>query len=281
MKILQNQYIRNNSIIIVQALVIAASVIVLLHVFNFPTIIIIAFIASLGLQSWCQLNPCYADYITSAEAPLGSTALLITMLISHSLPLSIVVTFFVLFIYHYFFSSYELYHDIYFTALLFTIILTFIIVYLNAIQIFNDYSIKIFTGLYSNTSSIGIITIFISILYMYISKSIHEFRIISLGQNYINLLGIDENIIHGISSLAKALISTLIFILIGWMGSLLTTTSFMRKSSQHLSIMIFTVILSLLLFAIQFIHPFYIIIPVVIIDFVYVFSLGKRLPCSR
>ncbi|MEJ5362567.1 MAG: hypothetical protein WBK20_15000 [Spirochaetota bacterium] len=281
MKILQNQYIRNNSIIIVQALVIAASVIVLLHVFNFPTIIIIAFIASLGLQSWCQLNPCYADYITSAEAPLGSTALLITMLISHSLPLSIVVTFFVLFIYHYFFSSYELYHDIYFTALLFTIILTFIIIYLNAIQIFNDYSIKIFTGLYSNTSSIGIITIFISILYMYISKSIHEFRIISLGQNYINLLGIDENIIHGISSLAKALISTLIFILIGWMGSLLTTTSFMRKSSQHLSIMIFTVILSLLLFAIQFIHPFYIIIPVVIIDFVYVFSLGKRLPCSR
>ncbi|MEW6525432.1 MAG: hypothetical protein AB1444_02035 [Spirochaetota bacterium] len=281
MKILQNQYIRNNSITIVQALLIAASVIVLLHVFNFPKIIIIAFIASLGLQSWCQLNPCYADYITSAEAPLASIALLITMLLSHSLPVSIVVTFFVLFIYHYFFSSYELYHDIYFTALLFSIILTFIIIYLNTIQIFNDYTIKIFTGLYSNTSWIVIISIFISILYLYITKLIHEFRIISLGQNYINLLGINENIIHCISSIAKALISTIIFILIGWMGSLLTTIALIRKSSQLLSIMTFTVMLSLLLYALHFIHPFYIIIPVVIIDFVYVFFLGKRLPCSR
>ncbi|NMB66045.1 MAG: hypothetical protein GYA16_14365 [Spirochaetes bacterium] len=282
MKLLQNPYIRNNSITIIQALIIAASVIVLLHVFNFLHIIIIAFIVSLGLQLWCQLNPCYADYITSTEAPLASLALLITMLISHSMSLSIVVTFIVLFIYHYFFSSYELYHDIYFTALLFSTILMFVSLYLNNIGIFNDYTIKIFTGVQSNTSSsIAIISILMSILYTYLSKLKYEFRIISLGHNYINLLGIDENIIHGISSIAKALISTMIFILIGWMGSLLTTIPLLRKSSQPLYIMIFTAMLSLLLYAIHFVHPFYIIIPVVIIDFVYVFFLGKRLPCSR
>ncbi len=280
MNILQNPNIRNNTITILQALIIAASVIALLQVFNFIHIIIIAFIASLGLQSWCQLNPCYADYITSAEAPLASVALLITMLISHSLQLSIVVAFLVLFMYHYFFSSYELYHDIYFTALLFTIILLFIIIYLNTMDVFNDYTIKMFTGLFSNTSSIIIISIFISIQYMYLLKLQYEVRIISIGQNYINLLGIDKNIIHGISSIVKAFISAMIFILIGWMGSLLTTIPFMRKSSQPLSIMILTVMLSLLLYAIRFIHPFYIIIPVVIIDFVYVFSHAKRLPCS-
>jgi len=281
MKLLQNPYIRNNSITIIQALIIAASLIALFHVFHFLHIIIIAFIVSLGLQVWCQLNPCYADYITSAEAPIASLALLITMLISHSMSLSIVVTFIVLFIYHYFFSSYELYHDIYFTALLFSIILMFVSLYLNNIGVFNEYTIKIFTGVQSNTSlSIAIISILMSILYTYLSKLKYEFRIISLGHNYINLLGIDENIIHGISSIAKALISTMIFILIGWMGSLLTTIPLLRKSSHPLYIMIFTAMLSLLLYAIHFVHPFYIIIPVVIIDFVYVFFLGKRLPCS-
>lgn len=281
MKLLQNPYIRNNSITIIQALIIATSVITLLYVFNFLHIIIIALIVSLGLQLWCQLNPCYADYITSAEAPLASLALLITMLISHSISLSIVVIFIVLFIYHYFFSSYELYHDIYFTALLFSIILIFVSLYLNNMGIFNDYTIKIFTGVQSNTSSIAIISILMSILYTYLSKLKYEFRIISLGHNYINLLGIDENIIHGVSSIAKALISTMIFILIGWMGSLLTTIPLMRKSRQPLYIMLLTVILSLLLYAIYFVHPFYIIIPVVIIDFVYVFFFNKRLPCSR
>lgn len=147
--------------------------------------------------------------------------------------------------------------------------------------IFNDYTIKIFTGVQSNTSSIAIISILMSILYTYLSKLKYEFRIISLGHNYINLLGIDENIIHGVSSIAKALISTMIFILIGWMGSLLTTIPLMRKSRQPLYIMLLTVILSLLLYAIYFVHPFYIIIPVVIIDFVYVFFFNKRLPCSR
>ncbi|HXK66029.1 MAG TPA: hypothetical protein PK348_07160, partial [Spirochaetota bacterium] len=153
MKLLQNPYIRNNSITIIQALIIATSVIALFHVFHLLHIIIIAFIVSLGLQVWCQLNPCYADYITSAEAPIASLALLITMLISHSMSLSIVVTFIVLFIYHYFFSSYELYHDIYFTALLFSIILMFVSLYLNNIGVFNEYTIKIFTGVQSNTSS--------------------------------------------------------------------------------------------------------------------------------
>jgi len=263
-----------------QALVIAASVIVLLHVFNFLHIIIIAFIASIGLQSWRILNPCYADYITSAEAPFASLSLLITMLISHSMTLSVIVTFLVLFIYHYFFSSYELYHDIYFTALLFSITLLFISVYLNTVVIFNDYTIKIFTGVHSNTSSIVIISILMCITYMYLSKLTYEFKIIGLGKHYINLFGFDENIIHSISSIIRALISTIIFMLIGWFGSLLTTITLMRRSNQTLSVIIFTLIISLLLYAKNFIHPFYIIIPVVIIDFVYVFFLGKRLPCS-
>jgi len=280
MKVLQNPYIRNNIITVMQAIVIAASVIVLLRVFSFLHIIIIAFVASIGLQSWRLLNPCYADYITSAEAPLASLSLLIIMVISHSMTLSIIVTFFVLFIYHYFFSSYELYHDIYFTALLFSIILLFISIYLNTMGIFNDYTTKIFTGIHSNTSSIVTISILMCVTYMYLSKLTYELNIIGLGNNYINLLGFDEHIIHVISSITKALMATMIFMLIGWFGSLLTTMPLMRRSNQTLSVIIFTLIISLLLYAKSFIHPFYIIIPVVFIDFVYVFFLGKRLPCS-
>jgi len=263
-----------------QALVIATSVIMLLHVFSFLHIIIIAFVASIGLQSWRILNPCYADYITSAEAPIASLSLLIIMVISHSMTLSVIVTFLVLFIYHYFFSSYELYHDIYFTALLFTIILLFINIYLNTMGIFNDYTTRIFTGIHSNTSSIIIISILMCITYMYLSKLTHEFKIIGLGNNYINLLGFDAQIIHITSSIARVLIVTIIFILIGWLGSLLTTIPLMRRSNQTSSVIIFTVIISLLLYAKSFIHPFYLIVPVVIIDFVYVFFLSKRLPCS-
>lgn len=281
MKVLQNPYIRNNIITVIQALVIAASVIMLLHVFSFLQIIIIAFVASIGLQSWCELNPCYADYITSAEAPFASLSLLLIMVISHSMTLSIIVTFLVLFIYHYFFSSYELYHDIYFTALLFSIILFFITMYLHAMGIFNDYTTKIFTGIYRTTPSIVTISICMSIAYMYLSKLKFEFKIIGLGNNYINLLGFDEHLIHIISSIARALIATMIFMLIGWLGSLLTTIPRLRRSNQTQSVIIFTVIISLLLYAKSYTNPFYIIIPVVIVDFLYVSFLGQRLPCSR
>ncbi len=273
--------IRNNSITILQALVIAASLIILVRLFNFLHIVIIAFIAAMGLHSWCKLNPCYADYITSAEAPLASLALLITMVISHSIPLSIVVTFLVLSIYHYFFSAYELYHDIYFAAFLFSIILLLVILYLSNVGIFNDYAYKIFTGLVRNTWSITIISICMSVLFMYISKLRYELHIVGLGLKFYNLLGCNVNIIHGISSITRALLSTLIFLLIGWMGSLLTTIPHLRTSRQSLTIFTFTVIISLLLFTIHFIHPLYIIIPLVVIDFLFVAFLGKRLPCSR
>lgn len=257
-----------------QGLLIAASLILLLHVFSFLHIIIIAFVASLGLQSWCRLNP-YADYITSAEAPLASLSLLITMVIFHSLSLSIVFTFLVLCIYHYFFSSYELYHDIHFTALLFSIIMLFISIYLNTMETFNEYTIRIFSGVCSNTSSIVIISICMSIVYMYLSKLTYECKIIGLGKSYSYLLGFDENIIHGISSILRALIVTVIFILIGWLGSLLTTFPIMRRSNPISFVIICTVIISVLLYAKNFIHPFYIIIPVATIDFVYVFFLSR------
>ncbi|MGQ9842876.1 MAG: hypothetical protein ACUVRK_04850 [Spirochaetota bacterium] len=275
MKVLQNLYIRNNIITIMQALVISACVITLLQLFSFLQIIIIALVASIGLQCWRELNPWYADYITSAEAPFASLSLLIIVVISHSMTLSIIVTFLVLFIYHYFFSSYELYHDIYFTALLFSIILFFITMYLHTMGIFDDYTTNIFTGFHSNTSSIVTISICMCIAYMYLSKLKYEFKIIGLGNNYISLLGFDEHLIHIMLSIARTLIVTMIFMLIGWLGSLLTTIPRLRRSNQTQSIIIFTVIISMLLYAKSYTNPFYIIIPVVTIDFLYVFFLAR------
>ncbi len=263
-----------------QGLALATIVIALLYTFDFLHIIIVAFIAAIGLQSWCQLNPCYADYITSAEAPLASLSLLIAMIITKSVLLSIFITFVILFTYHYFFSFYELYHDIYFTSFLFSIILLFISIYLNQFEVFDDYTIKIFTGIISDTSSTVVIALIMSLLYVYLSKLKFELRIIGLGQYYNNLLPLHENSIHGISSLARAIISTMVFLLIGWFGALLTTIPFNRKSNPTSCILIFTIIISLLLYAINFIHPYYIIIPSVTIDFLYVLFLSKRLPCS-
>lgn len=280
MKILQNTLLRNNIISVVQGLAFASILIVLLYTFDFLHIIIVAIIASIGLQSWCPLNPCYADYITSAEAPLASLSLLIAMIITKSVLLSIIITFVILFTYHYFFSFYELYHDVYFTSLLFTIILIFISIYLQQIEVFDDYTIKIFTGIISDTSSFVIIAIIMSLLYVYLSKLQFELRIIGLGQYYSNLLPLHENIIHGISSISRAIISTMVFLLIGWFGALLTTIPFIRNLRPIPCILLFTIIISLLLYTQHVIHPYYIILPIVSIDFLYVFSLSKRLPCS-
>ncbi|MCX8124347.1 MAG: hypothetical protein N3F66_09305 [Spirochaetes bacterium] len=280
MKLLQNTLIHNNIVAVLQGLCIAAIAIAFFFIFDFLHIVTIAFIASIGLQSWCQLNPCYPDYITSAEAPLASLSFLIVMIITQSVPLSITVTLIVLLAYHYFFSSSEVYRDTYFTALLFSIVFLFISAYLNHIGTFDDYPGKIIIGVRGNTLSIIIISTLMSMLHIYLSKLKYELSIISLGSNYYTLLPFNETVFPLIISITKAVVTTFIFLLIGWMGALLTTIPLLRKSNQIISVIVLTIIISSLLYAQHYISPLYIIIPIVIIDFFFVFIHAKRLPCS-
>lgn len=281
MKLLQNPLYRINSIVILQGCTAAVGTYVLLHIADAASLFIIAFTATIALLTWSRLHHDYADYVTNAEAPIATLTFLAAMMLFHSLIAAAIAAFVVLWAYNYFFDFSPSFPDSLLIAAVFIVILVFAAAYIHHSEYLAHVPINIFSGIVADSTTVSILFLISVMIFLYTGRTRYELLAISSGHHYYDILSVHTHTIHLIMSLLKTAVAIIIFLLIGWLGALLLTIPFLRTLNTIASMIVLTVWIAVLLLAADYINPFYIIMPLVAVNFILVLFLQKRALCSH
>jgi hypothetical protein len=245
--------------------------------------ILIAITASFSLISWRKINASVTDYVTNGDAPIATLVMVAMLMLTRSLSLSIIAAFIILFIYHYFFLPFQRQDDIALLAFLFTVILLFTMYFASNRMIPIPVPLHtLFCGQSIPSSPIMAFIVVISItLYMFIKQLRYEFTIITLGKDYLTILGVSQTIIELLMAFITTLVAMITIILIGWLGAFFYNLPFLSKTNDITSLIVLALCITLLLYVSYFVNPFSIIIPLTITDFCFLAIVTRRMPCSR
>ncbi len=283
MKILTCRQLYNSIIIVVSSLLLSGFILLLYFKIDYSHTILIAITASFSLISWRKINASVTDYVTNGDAPIATLVMVAMLMLTRSLSLSIIAAFIILFIYHYFFLPFQRQDDIALLAFLFTVILLFTMYFASNRMIPIPVPLHtLFCGQSIPSSPIMAFIVVISItLYMFIKQLRYEFTIITLGKDYLTILGVSQTIIELLMAFITTLVAMITIILIGWLGAFFYNLPFLSKTNDITSLIVLALCITLLLYVSYFVNPFSIIIPLTITDFCFLAIVTRRMPCSR
>ena len=283
MKILTCRQLYNSIIIVVSSLLLSGFILLLYFKIDYSHTILIAITASFSLISWRKINASVTDYVTNGDAPIATLVMVAMLILTRSLSLSIIAAFIILFIYHYFFLPFQRQDDIALLAFLFTVILLFTMYFASNRMIPIPVPLHtLFCGQSIPSSPIIAYIVVISItLYMFIKQLHYEFTIMTLGKDYLTILGVSQTIIELLMAFITTLVAMITIILIGWLGAFFYNLPFLSKTNDITSLIVLALCITLLLYVSYFVNPFSIIIPLTITDFCFLAIVTRRMPCSR
>ena len=283
MKILTCRQLYNSIIIVVSSLLLSGFILLLYFKIDYSHTILIAITASFSLISWRKINASVTDYVTNGDAPIATLVMVAMLMLTRSLSLSIIAAFIILFLYHYFFLPFQRQDDLALLAFLFTAILLFIMYFASNRMIPIPVPLHtLFCGQSIPSSPIMAFIVVISItLYMFIKQLRYEFTIITLGKDYLTILGVSQTIIELLMAFITTLVAMITIILVGWLGAFFYNLPFLSKTNDITSLIVLALCITLLLYVSYFVNPFSIIIPLTITDFCFLAIVTRRMPCSR
>ncbi|GEM_PF-851839 len=283
MKILTCRQLYNSIIIVVSSLLLSGFILLLYFKIDYSHTILIAITASFSLISWRKINASVTDYVTNGDAPIATLVMVAMLILTRSLSLSIIAAFIILFIYHYFFLPFQRQDDIALLAFLFTVILLFTMYFASNRMIPIPVPLHtLLCGQFIPSSPIIAYIVVISItLYMFIKQLHYEFTIMTLGKDYLTILGVSQTIIELLMAFITTLVAMITIILIGWLGAFFYNLPFLSKTNDITSLIVLALCITLLLYVSYFVNPFSIIIPLTITDFCFLAIVTRRMPCSR
>ena len=283
MKILKSHQLYNSIIMVVSSLLLSGFILLLYFKIDYSHTILIAITASFSLISWRKINASVTDYVTNGDAPIATLVMVAMLMLTRSLSLSIIAAFIILFLYHYFFLPFQRQDDLALLAFLFTAILLFIMYFASNRMIPIPVPLHtLFCGQSIPSSPIMAFIVVISItLYMFIKQLHYEFTIMTLGKDYLTILGVSQTIIELLMAFITTLVAMITIILIGWLGAFFYNLPFLSKTNDITSLIVLALCITLLLYVSYFVNPFSIIIPLTITDFCFLAIVTRRMPCSR
>ena len=282
MKILKSHQLYNSIIMVVSSLLLSGFILLLYFKIDYSHTILIAITASFSLISWRKINASVTDYVTNGDAPIATLVMVAMLMLTRSLSLSIIAAFIILFLYHYFFLPFQRQDDLALLAFLFTAILLFIMYFASNRMIPIPVPLHtLFCGQSIPSSPIMAFIVVISItLYMFIKQLHYEFTIMTLGKDYLTILGVSQTIIELLMAFITTLVAMITIILIGWLGAFFYNLPFLSKTNDITSLIVLALCITLLLYVSYFVNPFSIIIPLTITDFCFLAIVTRRMPCS-
>ena len=283
MKILKSRQLCNSIIMVVSSLLLSGFILLLYFKIDYSHTILIAITASFSLISWRKINASVTDYVTNGDAPIATLVMVAMLMLTRSLSLSIIAAFIILFLYHYFFLPFLRQDDLALLAFLFTVILLFTMYFASNRMIPIPVPLHtLFCGQLIPSSPIMAFIVVISItLYMFIKQLRYEFTIITLGKDYLTILGVSQTIIELLMAFITTLVAMITIILVGWLGAFFYNLPFLSKTNDITSLIVLALCITLLLYVSYFVNPFSIIIPLTITDFCFLAIVTRRMPCSR